>query len=105
MSNYYCSHTELCYMTESGDDSQSFIYLVKPYKSQFHRILCPFPSTKEVKLFVNNEVLVMAQKRTLKAVMLKDLINCDKTSFYYEETLNNFSINSTNQTKEIMPLI
>jgi len=47
----------------------------------------------------------MAQKRTLKAVMLKDLINCDKTSFYYEETLNNFSINSTNQTKEIMPLI
>jgi len=43
----------------------------------------------------------MAQKRTLKAIMLKDLTNHDKTSYYYEETLCSFSINSTNQTKEV----
>lgn len=42
----------------------------------------------------------MAQNRTLKAIMLKDLINHDKTSYYYEETLSNFSINSANQAKE-----
>jgi len=100
MNNYYCSNTELCYMVEGNKESESFIYLVKPYKQQFYRILCPFSSSKEVKLFVNNEIIVMAQNRTLKAIMLKDLINHDKTSYYYEETLSNFSINSANQAKE-----
>jgi hypothetical protein len=72
-------------MVEGTNESESFIQLVKPYKQQFCRILCPFASSKEVKLFVNNEVLLMAQKRTLKAIMLKDLANCDKTSYFYEE--------------------
>ena len=32
MDNYYCSNTELCYMVEGSDESESFIQLVKPYK-------------------------------------------------------------------------
>ena len=45
MNNYYCSNTELCYMVEGNKESESFIYLVKPYKQQFYRILCPFSSS------------------------------------------------------------
>lgn len=37
----------------------------------------------------------MAQKRTIKAIMLKDLANCDKTSYFYEEAITSFSINQS----------
>jgi len=46
-------------MTDGTDESDCFIYLIKPYKKQFFRILSPFETSQEVKLFVNNEVLLM----------------------------------------------
>lgn len=56
---------------------------------------------------MNNDVLLIAQKRTLKAIMLKDLVNCDKVSYFFEEAPTSYSINSAGgQAKEApSPLI
>lgn len=73
-------------MTESEKEkSQNFVYIVKPFKQQFGRILIPFESVKDVKLFINNEILIMARDKTIEAVKLEDLVNMNTTSFYYEE--------------------
>jgi len=40
--------------------TESYIYIVKPYKEQLFRIQNPFPNTKDVKLFVNSDILVIA---------------------------------------------
>lgn len=47
-------------MDEGEKAGESYIYLVKPYKEQFFRILNPYPTTKDVKLFVNSDILVIA---------------------------------------------
>jgi hypothetical protein len=84
VSSHYCSARELCYTVEHDQNSQTFVYLVKPYKQEFARVLLPFAHIDQVKLFVNSEFLLMSQGRTLKCVRMRDLVNPHTVSYYCE---------------------
>ena len=67
------------------EQSQNFVYLIKPFKAQaFARILLPYDSVENVKLFVNSEVLLMARDSELSMLHVDSLTHIDTTAYYRE---------------------
>lgn len=57
--NIFCSKTECVYMLQK--DSKPFIYTVFPFKKQATKILTPFETSENIKLYCNDEILLIAQ--------------------------------------------
>lgn len=74
-------------MVQPGKSPRNYVYLIKPFKAQaFARILLPFDSVENVKLFVNSEVLLMAKDSELAMLRLDSLQNMNTTSYYMQHS-------------------